>query len=52
MLTLGNMSTIQTPLPGPEAALIGVTALAMVMTQILWPLADHLNVMAHRERTP
>ena len=47
MLTLGDMTTTQTPLPGPEAALIGLAALAVVMAQILWPLADHLNVMAH-----
>ncbi len=47
MLTLGDMTTTQTPLPGPEAALIGLAAFAVVMAQILWPLADHLNVMAH-----
>ena len=46
-LTLGDTTTTQTPLPGPEAALIGLAALAVVMAQILWPLADHLNVMAH-----
>ena len=41
------MSTTQAPLPGPEAALIGLAALAVVMVQILSPLAEHLNVMAH-----
>ena len=41
------MSTTQAPLPGPGAALIGLAALAVVMVQILSPLAEHLNVMAH-----
>ena len=35
------------PLPGGDAALIGVAALAVVMLPILWPLAMHLNVIAH-----
>ena len=35
------------PLPGTDAALIGVAALAVVMLPILWPVALHLNVMAH-----
>jgi hypothetical protein len=47
MLTLDGMSTTQTPLPGPEAALIGLAALAVVIVPILWPLAEHFNVMAH-----
>jgi hypothetical protein len=41
------MSTTQTPLPGLEAALIGLAALVVVIPQILSPLAEHLNVMAH-----
>ncbi len=47
MLTLDDVSTTQTPLPGPEAALIGLAALVVVMMQILWPLAEHFNAMAH-----
>ena len=47
MLTLDGMSTTQTPLPGPEAALIGLAALAVVIAPILWQLAEHFNVMAH-----
>jgi Peptidase M50B-like len=41
------MSTTQAPLPGLEAALIGLAALVVVIPQILSPLAEHLNVMAH-----
>jgi hypothetical protein len=41
------MSTTQAPLPGLEAALIGLAALVVVVPQILAPLAEHLNVMAH-----
>jgi len=37
----------QAPLPGFEAALIGLAALAIVVIPLLWPLAEHLNVMAH-----
>lgn len=35
------------PLPGPEALLIGLVALVIVSIPLLWPLADHLDVMAH-----
>lgn len=35
------------PLPGPEAALIGLAALAVVAIPFLWQLAVHLDVMAH-----
>jgi Peptidase M50B-like len=35
------------PLPGSEAALIGLAALAVVIAQFLWPCAEHVNVMAH-----
>ena len=38
---------IQAPLPGAEAALIGLAALGVVMIPFLWPLADHLDTMAH-----
>jgi hypothetical protein len=37
----------QAPLPGPEAALIGLAALAVVMIPFLWPLANQLDTMAH-----
>jgi Peptidase M50B-like len=47
VFTLDAVSTFQTPLPGTEAALIGLLALAVVMVQVLWPFAEHLNVMAH-----
>lgn len=44
---LDDVSTTQTPLPGPEAALIGLAALVVVITQILWLFGGHLNAMAH-----
>jgi Peptidase M50B-like len=47
MFTLNCVSTTQTPLPGPEAALIGLVVLVVVIAQVLWPLAEHFNVMAH-----
>src|SRR6516225_8412602 len=47
VLTLGDMSTTQAPLPGLDAALIGLASLVVVVPQILWPLAEHLNGMAH-----
>jgi hypothetical protein len=34
-------------LPGFVAALIGAAALIAVMAPLLWPLAQHFNVMAH-----
>jgi hypothetical protein len=37
----------QAPLPGPEAVLIGLAALAVVMIPFLWPLANQLDTMAH-----
>jgi hypothetical protein len=37
----------QAPLPGSEAALIGLAALAVVMIPFLWPLANQLDTMAH-----
>ena len=48
VLTLLDMSTTQAPLPGLETALIGLAALVVVVPQILSPLAEHLNVMAHK----
>jgi Peptidase M50B-like len=35
------------PLPGGEAALIGLAALAIVVIPFLWTLVDHLDTMAH-----
>jgi hypothetical protein len=35
------------PLPGSEAALVGLAALAVVMMPSLWPLVDQFNTMAH-----
>ena len=35
------------PLPGGTAALIGLGALMVVMVPFLWPIARHVNVMAH-----
>jgi hypothetical protein len=38
---------ILVPLPGAEAALIGLVALMIMMIPFLWPLVEHFNVMAH-----
>jgi hypothetical protein len=35
------------PLPGGTAALIGLAALVVVMVPFLWPVARHVNVIAH-----
>src|ERR1700759_3038887 len=35
------------PLPGAEAALIGLLALAIVAIPFLWTLVDHVDTMAH-----
>jgi hypothetical protein len=35
------------PLPGGEAALVGLAALAVVMMPSLWPLVEQFNTMAH-----
>jgi hypothetical protein len=37
----------QTPLPGPDAALLGLAAFVVVNARSLWSLAKHLEVMAH-----
>jgi hypothetical protein len=37
----------QAPLPGSEAVLIGLAALAVVVIPFLWPLANQLDTMAH-----
>ena len=41
------MGMTQTPLPGPEAALVGLAAFVMVNATSLWSLAKHVDVMAH-----
>jgi Peptidase M50B-like len=35
------------PLPGGEAALIGLAAAVVVVVPLLWPFARHFSVMAH-----
>lgn len=47
MLTLGGMGMTQTPLPGPDAAFVGLAAFVVVNAQSLWSLAKHFDVMAH-----
>ena len=37
----------QTPLPGSDAAAIGMAALVVVYAKSLWSLAKHFHVMAH-----
>jgi hypothetical protein len=37
----------QAPLPGPEAAFVGLAALVVVMLPFLWPLVNQLDTMAH-----
>src|SRR5215471_18150382 len=37
----------QASLPGGEAALIGLAALAVVFIPFLWPLVEHFSAMAH-----
>jgi len=41
------MQSSLAPLPGPEAVLIGLVALVIVSIPLLWPLANHLDTMAH-----
>jgi hypothetical protein len=41
------MGMTQTPLPGPDAALLGLAAFVVVNVKSLWSLAKHLDVMAH-----
>ena len=41
------MDAKQAPLAGGEAVLIGLAALLIVLIPFLWPLVEHLNVMAH-----
>jgi len=41
------VSITQTPLPGPDAAAIGIAAFVVVYAKDLWSLAQHLDTMAH-----
>jgi len=41
------MGMTQTPLPGPDAALVGLAAFVVVNAKSLWSLAKHVDVMAH-----
>jgi len=41
------MGMTQTPLPGPDAALLGLAAFVVVNVKSLWSLAKHLEVMSH-----
>ena len=41
------MGITQTPLPGPDAAAIGLAAFVVVYAKGLWSLAKHFHVMAH-----
>jgi Peptidase M50B-like len=43
----GDVSITQTPLPGPDAAAIGVAAFVVVYAKDLWSLAQHFDTMAH-----
>ena len=37
----------EAPLPGSDAALVGLGALAVVSIPFLWPLVEHFQAMAH-----
>jgi hypothetical protein len=41
------VSITQTPLPGPDATLLGLAAFVVVNAKSLWSLAKHFHVMAH-----
>lgn len=41
------MGMTQAPLPGSDAALVGIAAFVVVNAQSLWSLAKHFEVMAH-----
>jgi peptidase M50B-like protein len=45
--THAAVSGTEAPLPGGEAALVGLAALVVVFLPFLWPLVEHFNVMAH-----
>lgn len=42
-----GMYGTQAPLPGSEAALVGLVVLAVVSVPFLWPLVEHFSAMAH-----
>ena len=47
MRYIGGVGITQTPLPGPDAAAIGIAAFVVVYAKDLWSLAQHFQVMAH-----
>jgi hypothetical protein len=44
---IGGVGITQTPLPGHDAAAIGIAAFVVVYAKSLWSLAKHFEVMAH-----
>jgi hypothetical protein len=44
---IGGVGITQTPLPGHDAAAIGMAAFVVVYAKSLWSLAKHFEVMAH-----
>jgi len=47
VLNVGSVSVTQTPLPGPDIVLLGLTAFLVVNAKSLWSLAKYFQVMAH-----
>jgi hypothetical protein len=47
MLNVVSVTITQTPLPGPDAALLGFAAFLVVNAKSLWSFARHFHVMAH-----
>jgi|HubBroStandDraft_5_1064220.scaffolds.fasta_scaffold24365_4 hypothetical protein len=47
LATHAPLAGTQASLPGDEAALVGLAALAVVTIPFLWPLVEQFNVMAH-----
>jgi Peptidase M50B-like len=44
---IGEVGITQTPLPGADAAAIGIAAFVAVYAKGIWSLAKHFHVMAH-----
>ncbi len=44
---IGGVGITQTPLPGHDAAAIGIAAFVVVYAKSLWSIAKHFEVMAH-----
>ena len=47
MRYIGGVGITQTPLPGHDAAAIGIAAFVVVYAKSLWSIAKHFEVMAH-----